>query len=146
MKTYSQKPAEVTRKWYVIDASAAPLGRVSTLAASLLLGKGKTTVTSHVDGGDYVIIVNADNLVATGKKDSDKIYYRHSKYPGGLYSRTLTEQKQIDSTKVLYKAIRGMLPVNKLREGRLARLKIYAGEEHNHNAQQPEAVSVKGTK
>jgi large subunit ribosomal protein L13 len=146
MKTYSQKPAEVTRKWYVIDAASAPIGRVATTAASLLLGKAKATVTPHVDGGDYVVIVNADNLVVTGKKDSNKIYYRHSKYPGGLYSRTLTEQKQQDSTKILYKAVRGMLPDNKLRESRLERLKIYAGAEHNHNAQQPATVTVKGTK
>src|SRR5579884_2933333 len=105
MKTYSQKPAEVSRKWYLIDASTASLGRISTMAASLLLGKGKATVTSHVDGGDYVVIINSDKLVATGNKDKGKVYYRHSKYPGGLYSRTLADQKQLDSTKILYKAI-----------------------------------------
>jgi large subunit ribosomal protein L13 len=146
MKTYSQKPAEVSRKWYVIDASTAPFGRVATTAAGLLLGKGKATITPHVDGGDYVIIINADLLVASGNKANDKTYYRHSNYPGGLYSRTLTEQKQLDSSKVLYKAVRGMLPENKLRPGRLERLKVYAGAEHNHNAQQPEIISVKGVK
>lgn len=146
MKTYSQKPAEVSRKWFVIDASTASFGRVATTAASLLLGKGKATVTPHVDGGDYVVIVNAGQLVATGKKETGKVYYRHSKFPGGLYSRTLSEQRLQDPTKVLYKAVRGMLPDNKLRAGRLERLKIYAGAEHNHNAQQPQAVTVKGAK
>ncbi|HET7528840.1 MAG TPA: 50S ribosomal protein L13 [Candidatus Saccharimonadales bacterium] len=146
MKTYSQKPAEVTRKWYVIDASTASFGRVATTAASLLLGKGKPTVTPHTDGGDYVIIVNAGKIVATGNKEEKKIYYRHSGFPGGIYSRTLTEQQQKDPTKVIYKAVRGMLPDNKLRKDRLERLKIYEGAEHNHNAQKPEPISVKGAK
>jgi len=146
MKTYSQKPTEVTRKWYVIDASTAPFGRVATTAASLLLGKGKPTVTPHTDGGDYVIIVNAGKLVATGGKDDKKIYYRHSGFPGGIYSRTLAEQQEQNPVKVIHHAVRGMLPDNKLRKGRLERLKIYADEEHNHNAQKPEAISVKGNK
>lgn len=146
MKTYSQKPTEVSRKWYVLDASSAPFGRVATTAASLLLGKGKPTITPHTDGGDFVIVINAANLVATGGKHDKKIYYRHSGFPGGLYSRTLAEQQSLDPTKAIYKAVRGMLPDNKLRPGRLERLKIYAGPVHNHNAQQPKTVSVKGTK
>jgi large subunit ribosomal protein L13 len=146
MKTYSQKPADVTRKWYVIDASTASFGRVATTAASLLLGKGKPTITPHTDGGDYVIVVNAAQLQATGGKETKKIYYRHSGFPGGIYSRTLTEQQEKDATKVIYKAVRGMLPNNKLREGRLERLKVYEGAEHNHNAQKPQIISVKGTK
>ena len=146
MKTYSQKPADVTRKWYVLDASTASFGRVATTAASLLLGKGKPTVTPHTDGGDYVIVINAGQLQVTGGKENKKIYYRHSGFPGGLYSRTLTEQQQHDPTKIIYKAVRGMLPDNKLRPGRLERLKIYEGAEHNHNAQTPEAISVKGSK
>jgi len=146
MKTYSQKPTEVTRKWYVLDASTAPFGRVATTAAGLLLGKGKPTVTPHTDGGDYVIVINAGSLVATGGKEDKKIYYRHSGFPGGLYSRTLAEQQSLDPTKAIYKAVRGMLPDNKLRPGRLERLKIYEGAEHNHNAQQPENISVKGVK
>jgi large subunit ribosomal protein L13 len=140
-KTYSQKPADVSRQWYVIDAASAPFGRIATTAASLLLGKGKPTITPHTDGGDFVIIINAANLVVTGGKESKKIYYRHSGFPGGLYSRTLAEQQQHDPTKVIYQAVRGML-----RPGRLERLKIYAGPEHNHNAQQPKEISVKGTK
>jgi large subunit ribosomal protein L13 len=146
MKTYSQKPTEVQRRWYVIDASTASFGRIATVAASLLLGKGKPTVTPHVDGGDFVIITNAANLVATGNKSDKKIYYRHSGYPGGLYSRTLKEQGEIDPTAAFRKAVRGMLPDNKLRPGRLERLKIYEGAEHNHAAQKPKEISVKGDK
>ncbi len=146
MKTYSQKPSEVTRKWYVLDASEAPLGRLATIAASLLIGKGKPSVTTHVDGGDYVIIINADNLVVTGDKEQKKIYYRHSNYPGGLKKATLSEKMAKNSPSVIEAAIRGMLPVNKLRPGRLERLKVYAGSDHNHNAQQPESLSLKGAK
>jgi len=144
MKTYSQKPADVERTWYLIDASAALFGRVASLAASLLIGKGKPTVTPHVDGGDYVVIINAANLMATGSKNDKKTYYRHSNYPGGLYSRTMKEQKRIDATKLIYKAVRGMLPDNKLRESRLARLKIYEADEHSHTAQQPKEITLKG--
>jgi large subunit ribosomal protein L13 len=144
MKTYSQKPAEVTRKWYVIDASEVPLGRLSTVAASLLIGKGKPSVTAHVDGGDYVIVINADQLVVTGKKMENKMYYHHSHYPGGLKEATLKEKMAKDSTEPIIKAVRGMLPVNKLRPGRLARLKVYAGAEHQHEAQKPETLSLKG--
>ena len=145
MKTYSQKPAEVTRKWYVIDASQAPLGRVATTVASLLIGKGKPTVTSHVDGGDYVIVINTDNVQVTGKKMTDKMYYRHTPYPGGLKTASLTDKIGKDSTDVIFQAVRGMLPVNKLRDGRLDRLKIYPGADHQHEAQKPETLSLKGT-
>jgi large subunit ribosomal protein L13 len=142
MKTYSLKPTDITRKWYVIDASQAPLGRISTVAARLLIGKDKPSVTAHIDGGDYVIITNASKLVVTGKKLQDKIYYRHSGFPGGLYQRTLSEQMEIDPTKVIEHSVRGMLPVNKLRDGRLKRLKIYAGAEHEHAAQKPEVLNL----
>lgn len=142
-KTYSAKPTDVERKWYVIDAAEAPLGRISTVAATLLTGKGKPQFTKHIDCGDYVIIVNADNLVVTGNKMEDKMYYRHSGYPGGLKEAQLKEVMAKDSTMAITKAIRGMLPVNKLRDGRLARLKVYAGTEHNHEAQKPKAFSVK---
>ena len=142
MKTYSAKPTDVTRKWYVIDASQAPLGRVATVAATLLTGKGKPQFTKHIDCGDYVIIVNAENLVVTGNKLEDKTYYRHSGFPGGLTATTLSAQMVKDPTVPVMKAIRGMLPVNKLRDARLARLKIYAGTEHNHEAQKPEVLNV----
>jgi large subunit ribosomal protein L13 len=146
MKTYSQKIADVERKWYVLDASAAPFGRIATQVASLLLGKGKPTFTPHTDGGDFVIVINAGQMVATGGKESKKIYYRHSGYPGGIYSKTLGEQQQQDPTKAIFKAVRGMLPDNKLRKQRLARLKIYVDAEHIHAAQKPQEVSMKGSK
>lgn len=142
-KTYSAKPSDVTRTWYVIDASEAPLGRISTKAATLLTGKGKPQFTQHIDCGDFVIVINADKLVVTGNKMLDKKYYRHSGYPGGIREASLAEKMEKDSTTVVLQAIRGMLPVNKLRDGRLARLKIYAGSEHNHAAQKPVSISVK---
>ncbi|MGI9027778.1 MAG: 50S ribosomal protein L13 [Candidatus Saccharimonadales bacterium] len=146
MKTYSAKPADVVRSWYVVDASEIPLGRLSTRVADLLTGKGKPMYTKHIDCGDFVIVVNADNLVVTGKKIEDKMYYKHSSYPGGLRETTLKFELEKDSTKVIFKSVRGMLPVNKLRDDRLARLKIYASTEHNHSAQQPVELKLKGGK
>jgi large subunit ribosomal protein L13 len=143
MKTYSAKPADVTRKWYILDASQIPLGRLSTRAATLLTGKEKPQFTNNVDCGDYVIVVNAGNLQVTGKKMADKMYYRHSGYPSGLTETTLTEAIAKDPTKPVIHAIRGMLPVNKLRDGRLARLKVYAGSEHPHDPQQPTVIDLK---
>lgn len=142
-KTFSAKPTDVDRKWYVIDAAEAPLGRVSTQVATLLTGKGKPQFTKHIDCGDFVIVINTDNLVVTGKKMEDKMYYKHSGYPGGLKELQLKEKMAKDSTEVIFKAVRGMLPVNKLRDGRLLRLKIYPGTEHNHEAQKPVAFSIK---
>jgi large subunit ribosomal protein L13 len=142
MKTYSAKPSEVTREWYVIDASDATLGRISTKIATLLTGKGKPMFTHHIDCGDHVIVINADNLVVTGNKLNDKMYYRHSQYPGSLKEATLADKMAKDSTDVIRLSVKGMLPKNKLVEPRLARLKIYAGSEHNHEAQKPQKVSV----
>jgi len=142
-KTFSAKPSDVVRKWYVVDATDATLGRVATQVAVLLTGKSKPQFTKHIDCGDYVVVVNAGQLKVTGNKLTTKKYYHHSGYPGGLRERTLEEQLNLDPTKVLEHAIRGMLPVNKLRDDRLARLKIYAGAEHNHDAQKPEVFSVK---
>lgn len=138
MKTYNSKPAEVSRKWYVIDASSASLGRVASEAAKLLIGKHKVSYTPHNDDGDFVIVINSAKLIASGKKMDDKIYYRHSGYPGGLHSRTLSEQIEINPDKVIARAVRGMLPDNKLRSQRLGRLKVYPTETHNHAAQLPE--------
>lgn len=143
MKTYSAKPSDVTRSWYVVDASELPLGRLSTKVADLLTGKGKPMFTKHIDTGDYVIVINAENLVVTGKKVEDKMYYKHSGFPGGLTETTLKFEMEKDPTRVIHKSVRGMLPVNKLRDDRLARLKIYAGTEHNHAAQQPTVLSLK---
>jgi large subunit ribosomal protein L13 len=147
MKTYSAKPSDVTRAWYVIDASEAPMGRVATKVATLLTGKEKPMFTQHIDTGDYVIVINAEKLVVTGNKLGQKMYYHHSHYPGGLKEATLEEKMAKDPTHALTHAIRGMLPVNKLRDGRLARLKVYAGAEHNHEAQKPVVLSLlKGNK
>jgi large subunit ribosomal protein L13 len=146
MKTYSAKPSEVTRKWYVLDASQAPLGRLATLAAKLLIGKGKPQFTKHIDTGDFVIVINAAQTVTTGDKLNKKVYYRHSNYPGGLKEATLAEKMDKDPTFALTHAIRGMLPVNKLRDGRLKRLKIYSDAEHNHDAQKPTLISLKDIK
>lgn len=143
MKTYSAKPSDVTRAWYVIDAAEAPLGRIATRVATLLTGKEKPQFTQHIDCGDYVIVINAANLVVTGNKMESKMYYHHSHFPGGLKETALKDQMVKDPTQAVEHAIRGMLPVNKLRDGRLARLKIYAGSEHNHEAQKPKAISVK---
>lgn len=141
-KTFSAKPTDVERKWYVIDAADAPLGRISTHIATLLTGKGKTQFTKHIDCGDFVIVINADNLVVTGDKMEKKMYYKHSGYPGGLKELQLKEKMAKDSTQPIIKAVRGMLPVNKLRDPRLARLKVYSGSEHNHAAQKPEKISL----
>ena len=146
MKTYSAKPSDVTRKWYVVDASEAPLGRVATKVATLLLGKGKPQFTHHIDCGDYVVVINAANIQVSGGKLDKKMYYRHSGYIGGLTETTMRDKLAQDPTKVIWQAVRGMLPVNKLRDGRLARLKIYANADHQHEAQKPEAISVKGSK
>jgi large subunit ribosomal protein L13 len=146
MKTYSAKPSDVTRKWYVVDASEAPLGRMATRIATLLTGKGKPQFTKHIDCGDFVVVINAKDIVATGDKPAKKVYYHHTGYPGGIKSATLTEKQAQDPAFAITHAVRGMLPVNKLRDGRLQRLKVYAGAEHNHEAQKPESISIKDIK
>jgi large subunit ribosomal protein L13 len=146
MKTYSAKPTDVVREWYVLDATEAPMGRIATRAATLLLGKGKPQFTKHIDCGDFVIIINAEQLIATGDKMEKKMYYHHSHFPGGLKEESLKAKMEKDPTHALTHAIRGMLPVNKLRDGRLLRLKVYAGAEHNHAAQKPQVISIKDVK
>lgn len=142
-KTFSPKAADVSRQWYEVDASELTLGRLSTRVAKLLMGKDKPNFAQHIDMGDYVVVVNADKLQVTGNKPEGKIYYRHTGFPGGIRQRTLDEQMQKDSTKVIIDSVRGMLPANKLRDGRLARLKVYAGTEHNHAAQKPTKLNLK---
>jgi len=143
MSTYSAKPNEVKRDWYQIDASESTLGRISTRIATLLTGKQKPMFTSHIDCGDFVVVVNSDNLKVTGNKLEDKKYYRHSQYPGSLKETALKDKMQQDSRDVVYRAVRGMLPKNKLIDERLKRLKIFKDENHPHTAQQPKKVSVK---
>lgn len=146
MKTYSAKPTDVERKWYVIDASEAPLGRIATQVAQLLTGKGKPQFTKHIDCGDYVVIINAANLVVTGGKEDKKVYHHHTGYPGGIKEATLAEKQAKDPAFAITHAVRGMLPVNKLRDERLKRLKVYPGAEHQHEAQKPQTISVKDGK
>ncbi len=146
MKTFSAKPSDVTRKWYIVDASEAPMGRVATHVATLLTGKGKPSFTKHIDTGDYVIVINAKDVVVTGNKLEDKMYYRHSHFPGGLKETAMKDKMISDPTHAITHAIRGMLPVNKLRDARLERLKVYADGDHKHEAQKPVLISVKGGK
>lgn len=142
-KTYSQKPSEVSRRWILIDAKDAPLGRVATTVATYLTGRYKPSFTPHVDGGDYVIVINAKEAVATGNKEEDKVYYRHSGFPGGIKSATLKEVREKAPEFIIENAVKGMIPHNKLAKERMARLKIFAGENHSHEAQKPEKVEVK---
>jgi len=146
MKTFSAKPTDVVREWYIIDASKAPLGRVATQIATLLTGKGKPQFTKHIDCGDFVIVINAAQTVSTGDKLDKKIYYNHSGFPGGLKSATLGEKLEKDPAFPITKAVRGMLPINKLRNDRLLRLKVYADDQHNHEAQKPTLIPVKEAK
>lgn len=146
MKTYSVKPTDINREWFVVDASEAPVGRVATRIATMLTGKAKPQFSKHIDCGDYVVVINADSLVVTGDKLSKKTYYRHSHFPGGLTEVKLSDKLSQDSCSVIVSAVRGMLPVNKLRDGRLARLKVYRGSEHEHSAQKPKLISLKGNK
>lgn len=142
MKTYTQKPAEVTRKWLLVDASEATLGRVATTVAKYLIGKHKPTYTAHIDAGDYVVVVNAANLVVTGNKMEDKKYYHHSGFPGGIKERTLKEQLARDPAKIIIDAVSGMLPKNKLLDDRLKRLKVFADGNHSHAPQGPIKLEV----
>jgi len=140
MKTYTAKPGEIERSWYVVDAESQTLGRLATQIADVLRGKGKPAYTAHVDTGDFVIVVNAEKIHVTGQKLDQKMYYRHSGYPGGLRSRTLREQLERRPEEVIRKAVRGMLPKNRLAAAQLKKLKVYAGPDHPHAAQNPEPL------
>ena len=141
-KTYSQKPSEVNRRWILIDASTAPLGRVANVVAKYLIGKYKPTYTPHIDAGDYVVVINASKTVVTGNKELDKKYYRHSGFPGGIKEASLAELRTKSPERIIEEAVKGMIPRNKLAAVRLKRLKIFAGESHDHTAQTPEKVEV----
>ncbi|MDR0980158.1 MAG: 50S ribosomal protein L13 [Candidatus Nomurabacteria bacterium] len=142
-KTFSQKTADIKREWFVIDASENNLGRIATIAANLLAGKKKITVTPHVDNGDFVIITNAAKVGITGNKLTDKLYHRHSGYIGNMKTKNLQELMRTEPERVITEAIAGMLPKNKLQGARLARLKVFRGAEHTHTAQTPKKVEVK---
>ncbi|OYX43125.1 50S ribosomal protein L13 [Candidatus Saccharibacteria bacterium 32-49-12] len=142
-KTYSQKTADISRKWFLIDASEAPLGRVATEIATYLIGKKKPTYTPHIDNGDYVVVINAAKAVVTGNKETGKVYYRHSGFPGGIKDATLAEVREKVPERIIEAAVKGMIPRNKLASERLGRLRIFAGEDHDHTAQTPKKVEVK---
>lgn len=142
-KTFSQRTEDVSRTWYLIDAADAPMGRVATEIARLLIGKSKPTYTPHVDNGDYVVVINAAKTVVTGDKETGKIYYRHSGYPGGIRDATVKEVREKYPERLIEAAVKGMIPKNKLASGRMNRLRIFAGEEHTHTAQTPKKVEMK---
>ena len=142
MKTYSAKSSDVQRKWFVVDAASAPLGRMATQVATLLRGKHKPMYTPHVDTGDHVIVINADQLQLTGQKMDQKVYDRYTGYTGGRYERTAREQLELDSTEMVLSAVRGMLPKTKLGRQMITKLKVYTGSEHPHAAQNPEVFEV----
>jgi large subunit ribosomal protein L13 len=140
MKTYSAKPKEIEQRWFLVDAEGETLGRLATRIADTLRGKRKPEYTPHIDTGDFVVVVNAEKIAVTGAKRENKIYYRHSGYPGGLRQRTLGEELERRPTEVLRKAVKGMLPRNRLARRQLTKLKIYAGPEHPHGAQNPRSL------
>lgn len=142
MKTYSASSKDITRKWYVLDASEIPLGRMATKAASLLLGKEKPLFTRHVDCGDFVVIINAKDTVVTGDKGIQKKYYRYSGYPSGLTETSLNDQIKKEPTQIIFHAVKGMLPTNKLLSGRMKRLKVYPGPDHDHAPQKPHTLKL----
>ena len=142
MGTYTAKPREIEQSWYLVDAESQTLGRLATRVADLLRGKGKPQYTPHIDTGDFVVVVNAEKVRVTGNKLEQKVYYRHSGYPGGLRERTLAEQLERRPEEVLRRAVKGMLPKNKLASAQLRKLKIYAGPQHPHTAQNPIPLEV----
>jgi large subunit ribosomal protein L13 len=143
MKSYMARPLEVERKWYVIDAEGLTLGRLATEVARVLRGKNKPQYTPHVDVGDFVVVVNADGVVVTGKKAEQKVYRRHSGYPGGLKTTNYERMMERRPTEVLRKAVYGMMPKNRLARQQMRKLKIYAGPEHPHAAQNPQRLEVR---
>ncbi len=143
MKSFMARPREVERKWLLIDAEGQTLGRLATEIARLLRGKDKPQYTPHVDTGDFVVVVNAEKVVVTGKKTEQKVYYRHSGYPGGLKATSYEEMLERKPTEILRRAVKGMMPKTRLGRQQLKKLKIYAGPEHPHEAQRPEPYEVR---
>jgi large subunit ribosomal protein L13 len=142
VRTFSPKPSDITRQWHVIDAEDIVLGRLAVQAATLLRGKHKATYAPHVDGGDFVIIVNAEKVALSGNKRRDKLAYRHSGYPGGLKSIAYGDLLDKDARKAIEKSVRGMLPKNRLGDQLITKLKVYSGPEHPHSAQKPQPFEI----
>jgi len=142
VKTFSAKPAEVKRDWYIIDATGKTLGRMASEIASRLRGKHKAEYTPHVDTGDYIVVVNAEKVHVTGKKFTDKVYYKHTGFPGGIRSMTFEKMMERSPEKIISIAVKGMLPKNPLGRAMFRKLKIYAGPDHRHHAQQPQTLEL----
>ncbi len=142
MRTFTPTPEDIDRRWYVVDAEGKTLGRMATEIARVLSGKHKPTYVSHMDMGDFVIVINAEKVQVTGRKLDQKMYYRHSQYPGGLRSISLRDQLRRFPDRVIRSAVKGMLPKNTVGRHQLKKLKVYAGSEHPHQAQKPEALAV----
>ncbi|MHB9112168.1 MAG: 50S ribosomal protein L13 [Thermoleophilia bacterium] len=142
MKTYVAKPSNIERNWLIVDAKDQRLGRLATRIADNLRGKTKPVYTPHIDTGDFVVVINASRIAVTGRKMENKIYYRHTGYPGGLKQRTLAEMMMKKPEEVIRLAVKGMLPKNRLGRAQLKKLKIYAGPEHPHAAQNPEEMQL----
>ncbi|WP_057896916.1 50S ribosomal protein L13 [Liquorilactobacillus oeni] len=140
--TYIAKPGEVERKWYVVDATDVPLGRLSAVVASILRGKNKPTFTPNIDTGDFVIVINAEKVALTGRKATRKIYYHHTDHPGGLKSRTAGDYRLNDPEKLIALSIQGMLPKGTLGKAQAKKLHVYRGADHKHEAQQPETLDI----
>jgi large subunit ribosomal protein L13 len=143
MKTFVAKPSDRQRDWYVVDASGKTLGRLATQIADVLRGKRKPAYTPHIDTGDFVIVVNASRIAVTGNKRADKLYHRHSGYPGGLRTRTFEQMITLRPEEVIRLAVKGMMPRNRLARKQLTKLKVYAGPEHPHTAQQPREMELR---
>ena len=146
LRTYSPRAKQLQHEWYLIDAADQTLGRLATRVATLLQGKHKSTYAPHMDGGDNVVVTNTAKIKVTGNKLAAKKYYRHSGYPGGISEQTLEELMAKDPNQVVYLAVKGMLPKNRLQDDRLLRLKLFAGPEHDHAAQKPSEIKLKGAK
>jgi large subunit ribosomal protein L13 len=142
-KTYTPKPGDLSHDWFVVDAANVPLGRLASNVAQILRGKHKPTFAPHMDGGDYVVVVNAAKVAVTGRKEDEKIYYRHSGYPGGLRASSLRQLRETHPERVVRNAVKGMLPKNRLGRQILGKLKVYAGPEHPHAAQKPQPLDIR---
>jgi len=142
-KTFTPKPGDLSHDWFVVDATDVPLGRLASQVAQLLRGKHKPTFAPHVDGGDYVIVVNAEKVALTGNKADEKVYYRHSGYPGGLRASTFRQMRETYPDRVVRNAVKGMLPKNRLGRQTIGKLKVYAGPDHPHAAQSPQPFEMR---
>lgn len=142
-KTFTPKPADISREWLVVDATDVPLGRLASTVAQLLRGKHKPTFAPHVDGGDYVVVVNAEKIAISGNKAVDKMYYRHSGFPGGLRELNFTQMRDRYPERIIETAVKGMTPKNRLGRQILSKLRVYAGPDHPHAAQNPRVYDVR---